>query len=122
VAVGQYSLFPDKIIHQVSFIVPWIEFGFGTYLLLGYMQEISAGALAVLAGFFQLVIGQALLRRLPMDECGCFGGGFIHFTLYQSFVLDTLLVVILVQLAAPERTIFSVDNYLLKKPHDATAR
>jgi len=113
VAVGLYDIVPDAVIHRVAMITPWIELVGGTFLLLGYALEKSAVVLSILTGLFQIILGQALVRRLPMDECGCFGGGFIHMTLYQSFVLDTVLVLLLIQIAGAEKNIFSLDNKLL---------
>jgi uncharacterized membrane protein YphA (DoxX/SURF4 family) len=114
VAVAQYDLVPDKIIHAVCLVLPWIEFIGGTFLLLGRRIPQAAGVLAGLTGLFQLVLAQALLRRLPMDECGCFGGGFVHLTLFQSFTMDTALVLVLIQLATSEQFRLSLDSYLLK--------
>jgi uncharacterized membrane protein YphA (DoxX/SURF4 family) len=113
VAIDQYSLFPEGLIHGVALVVPWVELISGTFLLLGYMPAKAARVLAVLTGLFQVVLAQALLRRLPMDECGCFGGGLIHLTLYQSFTLDTALVLLLIQIASSENSLFSLDNAFL---------
>ena len=115
IAVGLYEIVPGTNVHTVAMVIPWIELVGGTFLLLGYALEKSAAVLSVLTGLFQLVLGQAVVRRLPIDECGCFGGGFIHLTLYQSFVLDTLLVLFLIQIASEEKNILSLDNKLLKK-------
>ncbi len=110
VAVAQYDLLPDKIIHGVSLVMPWIELIGGTFLLLGRRIPAAAAILAGLTGIFQIALAQALLRRLPMDECGCFGGGFIHLTLYQSFAMDTVLVLILIQLSDTKESRFSLDQ------------
>jgi uncharacterized membrane protein YphA (DoxX/SURF4 family) len=114
VAVGFYQVVPEAVTHQVSLVIPWIELIGGSFLFLGYMQETAAGTLAVLTGLFQLVLGQAVVRRLPIDECGCFGGGFVHLTLYQSFVLDTVMLLLLIQIATTERKIFCLDQVLEK--------
>lgn len=114
IAVGLYEIVPQALVHAAAMVIPWIELVGGTFLLLGYALEKSAAVLSVLTGLFQLVLGQAVVRRLPIDECGCFGGGLIHLTLYQSFVLDTVLVLFLIQIAAQEENILSLDNRLLK--------
>lgn len=110
IAIGLYQLVPERLIPLVSHTVPWIELLASAYLLLGYRTGLAAGALAGLTGLFQLVIGQALLRQLPVDECGCFGGGFIHLTLYQSFALDTLLLLALIQIASAQKHRWALDN------------
>lgn len=114
IAVRQYSIIPDGIVHYISLIVPWIELIFGSYVLFGFYLEISGTILCILTGMFQLVLAQAVMRRLPIDECGCFGGGFIHLTLYQSFALDTILVIILIQIISSNRYMFAVDNIFLE--------
>lgn len=113
IAVGFYDLIPDNAIHYVALIVPWIEFIFGTHLLLGYDTKKSGIILAGLSGIFQVVLAQAVLRDLPVDECGCFGGGYVHLTLYQSFALDTFLVLCLIQIIS-HRSKFALDNIFEK--------
>lgn len=112
IAVNQYQIVPEAMTHMISLVMPWIEWIGGAFLLLGYLTEISAGALALLTGAFQIVLGQAVIRKLPIDECGCFGGGFVHLTLYQSFVLDTILVLALIQIATAENHPATLDRYL----------
>lgn len=114
VAVGFYQIVPEEVIHYVALVIPWIELTSGTFLLLGYMLESAAGTLAILTGIFQGILGQALVRRLPIDECGCFGGGFVHLTLYQSFVLDTVLLLLLIQISTAERNRWSLDHLLIE--------
>lgn len=114
VAVGFYQAVPEAWIPAVSRTMPWIELIAGTFLLLGYALVQSARMLALLTGAFQVILGQALLRRLPIDECGCFGGGFVHLTLYQSFALDTALFLVLIQIAAHRTSPFSLDRLLAK--------
>lgn len=110
VAIGLYELFPDPILILVSHIVPWIELLYGVYLFLGYREKLATAALMTLAFMFQLVIGQALLRHIPLDECGCFGGGFIHLSLYQSFLLDTSIILLLNWINTLSPTIASLDR------------
>lgn len=112
VAMGLYELFPDIMLEIGSRIVPWIELLYGTYLLLGYREKRAASALMFLAFLFQIVIGQALLRRIPIDECGCFGGGAVHLTLYQSFLLDTAIILLLNWLYTKSPTKFGFDDRL----------
>ena len=119
VAIGQYTVVPEAAVHYVASVIPWIEMTAGTFVFLGYMLEGAAGALGVLTAMFQIILGQALVRRLPMDECGCFGGGFVHLTLYQSFVLDTFLVLIFIQIATAERNILTLDRWLMRDSRDS---
>jgi uncharacterized membrane protein YphA (DoxX/SURF4 family) len=110
-AIGQYKVFPDVLISLSGFLVPWIETICGAYLLLGLWTYISGLTLFCLTVCFQLILSQALLRRIPIDDCGCFGGNFIHFNLYQSLILDTVLALILINIATLSKHVLSVDNY-----------
>ena len=113
VAINMYELGSDAIVLIASYVVPWIEFIFGAFLVLGYAEKISASVLVGLCFVFQIVLGSALVRKLLIDECGCFGGGFIHMTLYQSFALDTVMALALIQVASGPPTRLSLDGKLL---------
>lgn len=113
IAIAPYDIVPEIFVAAISWIVPSIELLLGTFLLAGYWLNGSAAILAALTGLFQLVLAQALIRRLPIDECGCFGGGLIHLTLYQSFVLDTIAVLVLIKIATSSSKKFSLDNLWL---------
>jgi len=121
VAVAQYDVIPDFLTHYLCSMVPWIELIGGAYLFLGYQIPISGGVLVFLTGVFQVALAQALLRKLPMDECGCFGGNSIHLSLYQSFVMDTMIVIGLIYLSTSENSfLLSLDNaFLERKSEDA---
>jgi uncharacterized membrane protein YphA (DoxX/SURF4 family) len=97
--IDQYAIVPDALIHGVALVVPWIEFLFGFHLMIGLFTPFYAWGLAGLTFAFQIVLGQAVLRKLPMDECGCFGAGFVHLSLYQSFLIDTVILLILLRIA-----------------------
>ena len=115
VAVAQYKIIPEDLIHYVCLIVPWVELINGTYLLLGYALNMVGGILIGLTGIFQVVLAQAMIRKLPMDECGCFGGGLIHLTLSQSFFLDTAVMILLAYIATTDNHLFTLDHKLRKQ-------
>lgn len=114
IAITMFRIAPDGLVPVIANIAPWAELIFGTYLLLGYWTKGSAAVLTVMTFIFQIVLAQSLLRHLPVDECGCFGGGSIHLTLYQSFMLDTVLALALIQIATSSTRLFSLDGVLLK--------
>lgn len=110
IAIAQYSLFPYDIIPWISHVIPWVELLLGAHLVFGLYVSFAAGGLAILSGMFQVVLAQAVLRQLPIDECGCIGGGIFHFTLYQSFAIDTLLAVILIFITTAENLPLAIDE------------
>ena len=111
VAINFYEIVPYSFVHGAAIIIPWVELIFGTFLLLGYCQHISAGILLGLTAIFQMVLAQAHIRQLPVDECGCFGGGLVHLTLLQSFALDTFLALVLIQVATSNFKGYSLDKW-----------
>lgn len=111
VAINAYQVFPDAIQWLAARTVPWVELILGLFLILGLHLRPTAIALAGLIVAFQMMLGQALLRGLNIDECGCFGGAF-HFTLYQSFLIDTLLLLIVIQFSGKEEHLLALDNKL----------
>lgn len=114
IAISMYQIVPDGFLPITAMLLPWIEMLFGTYLLIGYFQNMSATVLLALTAIFQLILAQALLRRLPIDECGCFGAGNIHLTLYQSFTLDTVIALALIFISTDTIRMYSLDNYILR--------
>ena len=91
--VQSYAVFPDPLDKIVSYVVPWIELFVGLFLFLGLWLEKVLFAASMLFGIFVLIIVQALIRRLPLTECGCFGG-LISFPLPVTLVMDSLLFVL----------------------------
>jgi len=61
---------------------------------------------------FILIVSQAMIRNLPITECGCFGE-LISFPLYAVFIFDgTLLILTGLLIKNDERTeLFSLDHY-----------
>jgi uncharacterized membrane protein YphA (DoxX/SURF4 family) len=53
--------------------LPWVEFVLGIFLLVGLWSRFSLGALWTMNTVFIGVLASAILRKLPIKECGCFG-------------------------------------------------
>jgi uncharacterized membrane protein YphA (DoxX/SURF4 family) len=121
VAINQFQIIPEGLVYLAALVVPWVEILTAAYLILGYRKPWSMGGLIGLTLAFQLVLAQALIRQLPVDECGCFGGATIHLTLYQSFLLDTLIIVLLIILVSSHNDRFSLDRYLGNKKFNSHA-
>ena len=88
--MAAYEIIPYAIIPFLAHIIPWIEFLFGTFLVVGYLPRISALVLAAMSWSFVLLIlaTRIMIGTLPAD-CGCFGeGSFIHLGPMQVFVMD----------------------------------
>ena len=73
-AVRAYEMLPIWLANLFGYVLPWIEIGIGSLLVLGALVKINGlfGAIIMLA--FIIAIAQAWARGLSID-CGCFGGG-----------------------------------------------
>lgn len=72
-AIQIYDLLPSVIEEWTARVFPWVEIALGLFLCAGLWVRWSALAAAGAFLLFIFVIGQALVRGLPVDECGCFG-------------------------------------------------
>ncbi len=93
--IQAYELFPSWMERVVAISVPWGELFVGLFLVLGLWIEISLKSALVFFASFVVVVGQALIRNLPLDQCGCFGAS-IHIPpkvilVFDSFMLLTTL-------------------------------
>ncbi len=113
--VQSYDIFNGLFDRGIVFSTPWIEFLTGVFLLLGLWLKGTLKVLFFLLAGFLGVVGQALARHLPIDECGCFGGLF-SFPLPVVFVMDTTLLFLAagVYHKIEQARCFSLDRYFQK--------
>jgi uncharacterized membrane protein YphA (DoxX/SURF4 family) len=72
-AIETYRVVPANLAMLAALTVPWIEIYLGVFLAAGvFTRCTSICAGAILAGFEGLLL-QAILRKLPVTSCGCFG-------------------------------------------------
>jgi len=110
--VQNYDMLPAWGAESVARVFPWIEFMLGVFMALGlWLRWVVPGTMVMLF-IFIIVVGQAILRGLPIDECGCFGE-LIEFPLNVVVVFDGLLLILAgVLLKKGEDTKgFSLDGY-----------
>ncbi|MFT5387997.1 MAG: putative membrane protein YphA (DoxX/SURF4 family) [Lysobacterales bacterium] len=68
-----YEFLPSGLAVITAKTVPWVELFIGLFLVLGFWLRIAAIGAASLFGLFIVIITQAFIRKIPLDECGCFG-------------------------------------------------
>lgn len=88
--VQSYQVVPAGLEKPIAQIFPWVEFLAGVFLLAGLYTPIATATLWLLNTSFIGIVGQALIRKLPIENCGCFGEG-IHLPLWAVFALDIAL-------------------------------
>ena len=110
--VQGYRLFPPWAEEIIAIAVPWVEFFLGLFLLLGLWLRLTVQVFMGMVGAFVLLLVQALVRKLPLQDCGCFGSLLsfpVPATLAMDIVIFTVLAIMLVRLKEASR--LSVDEY-----------
>ena len=92
--VQSYALFPVFVEEIVARVIPLIEVVLGAFLLSGFWLKWTLRAFLVLVASFICVVSQAMIRGLPIDECGCFGE-LISLPLYGIVILDGSIFLVL---------------------------
>jgi uncharacterized membrane protein YphA (DoxX/SURF4 family) len=68
-----YDVLPVGLLRPLALILPWVEVVVGLYLLVGLFARPAAWVAIALLAVFMGAIGQAVLRGLSLEDCGCFG-------------------------------------------------
>lgn len=113
--IQNYSFLPLALAEMVARLLPWAEFFLGIFLVLGLWTKWTLRALMALLLMFMGVVIQALIRQLPITECGCFGG-LISFPLPVILAFDTTALVFawFLSFRMPEAKRCSMDRYFSK--------
>lgn len=111
--IQSYEVFPAAIEDLVARVFPWIEFFLGLFLILGlWLRWTLAGTALMLAGFL-LVVGQAIIRGLPIDSCGCFGEWLtVPLPVIFGFDLMALSLTVMMRIKLVKTSRFSLDSIL----------
>lgn len=68
-----YEIFPEFSIRALSYFVPVAEVGMGAFLALGLLTRLVLLGNLCFFGTFIVVLSRALLLKIPIENCGCFG-------------------------------------------------
>ena len=111
--IESYSFLPFPLAEIVARLLPWVEFLLGIFLVLGLWLKGALRAMMALLLMFMAVVIQALIRNLPIDECGCFGG-LISVPLPVVLTFDTTIFVLtwFLSFRMEEAQRCSLDRYL----------
>jgi len=110
--IQAYQLLPSWGELLVAQIFPWIELIVGVFVFLGLWTSWGLRGALVLFGVFVVVVGQALIRNLPLESCGCFGE-WIHLKPQTVVIMDSaslLLTMLLLRNLSYVKK-FSLDSY-----------
>jgi hypothetical protein len=110
--VQAYQILPGWTEMLVARVFPWVELFVGIFLVLGLWTRWAAKAALVMFAVFVTVVGQALLRGLPLDQCGCFGE-WIHISPRIIIVIDSFMLLLTIWLLSNPSKMqrLSLDKY-----------
>ncbi|MDQ6658268.1 MAG: DoxX family membrane protein, partial [Actinomycetota bacterium] len=74
VAVRAFQILPERAVHPVASVLPYLEIGLGLLLVVGLAVRLTAVSSAVMLVIYIAGVISAAARGLSID-CGCFGGG-----------------------------------------------
>ncbi len=89
--VQSYDILPSALEKLAAAMVPWVEYLTGIFIVLGLWLRPALQGLRLLLIVFILIVSQAILRHLPLEECGCFGELF-SLPLRTVLFMDTALL------------------------------
>ncbi|HOW34985.1 MAG TPA: DoxX family membrane protein [Candidatus Omnitrophota bacterium] len=114
--VQSYELVGKPLDLLTAWFMPWIEFILGVFMILGLWLKITLRGMWALLIIFIFVLGQAILRNLPITECGCFGD-LLPLPLAVTVAMDTVLLITVTFLRAfiQKTSLLSLDRYFLSK-------
>jgi len=111
-AIESYRVLPAQLCLWAAYAVPWVELYAGLFLAAGVFTRCSGLFTGAMLVFFELLLGQAWLRGLPVTSCGCFGStgsNSIGHEFLQNIVLLALLY------PALTRRLFTMDMAVKSK-------
>lgn len=110
--LANYWLLPPGFLVPLARAVPWVEMWVGLCLVTGFGVRRAAVAAAVLYGVFVAFLAQALLRHLPMNDCGCFGRLGPLLRPAQTLVMDIAFAAVCALAAWDREARFSLDRWI----------
>jgi uncharacterized membrane protein YphA (DoxX/SURF4 family) len=72
-AIETYKVLNAELSLWAAYLTPWLELWAGLLLAAGVFTRLSALFTGAMLLFFEVMLGQAWLRHLPITSCGCFG-------------------------------------------------
>jgi len=92
-AIESYRVLNAQLSLYAAYAMPWIELYAGLLLAAGVFTRLSALLTGALLASFEVMLGQAWLRHLPVTSCGCFGNSKSN-SLAHEFIQNIGLLVL----------------------------
>jgi len=92
-AIESYRLLPHDLSLLAASFMRWFELYLGVFIIFGVFARFSAFlSLAVFAAF-EFFLLQAIIRGLPITNCGCFGASSSN-GIYTEFFLNLVWIIL----------------------------
>lgn len=113
--IDGYKVMPQAIEPAAALVFPWVELLTGLFILLGLWLRQALGVLLVMSASLIVIVGQAILRQLPLDTCGCFGD-LVHLPLGGVILIDfsVFLLTLLCIINIKKASLFSLDELYVR--------
>ena len=113
--VQNYDVVHGGLAELAARCVPWIELFCGLFMIFGLWLNIVLRISWLMPIVFMGVVSQAIIRKLPIHECGCFGE-LASIPLPIVLLFDSfLLIMITILIFFKKRTSsLSLDSYFFK--------
>ena len=113
-AILGYQIVDARTASSMAVAVPWAEVVAGVFFLAGLWTGPALFLLWGLNAVFTAAICSALMRHLPIQNCGCFGEGAHAVPIQTTLALDGALffVFLVMSLALEETSAVSLDRAL----------
>jgi uncharacterized membrane protein YphA (DoxX/SURF4 family) len=107
--VQQYQVLPLWLVPWTATVLPWVEVGSGTALLVGFYTTWAAGVIAAQLLSFSGLMVVVLAAGIPIEDCGCFGNLGLPETPLQVLIRDLVMLALLVPIIYRQRDVLGLD-------------
>lgn len=112
--IQSYEVIPQPFDTWIALSFPWAEFLTGVFLIVGLWTEWALRAALVMFTGFILLLSQAIIRQIPVTECGCFGEKF-SLPIRVMLVCDSIgWMATAVLLCSAKKLHLSLDQYFAR--------
>jgi len=91
--IDSYRMLPLSVVNWMAWILPWLELGLGTLLIIGAGVRWAGLMITGLLVMFMIALTHAALGGLEIN-CGCFGSNSVKPS--HELILDGLLITLAV--------------------------
>ena len=109
-AIETYHLVGPDISFWMAALIPWFELVAGIFLILGLYTKQSARVIFVMLIVFISALASALIRKLDLSDCGCFGEG-VHLAPSVTLLIDLCLLIMSASLSFKAKISYSLDEW-----------